>query len=102
QATLEGGIMARQWVYWATVFHRNFLQVGTANVELLVDPPAGLMAECALSAYQDGGGGSSISYVNNDFSIGDDYYFGDGVWRIAMRLRIVGGLDQSNLNITRA
>jgi len=94
--------MARQWVYWATVFHRNFLQVGSANVELFIDPPAGLMAECALSAYQDGGGGAWINSVNATHGLADDYYFGDGVWRIQMSLRIVGGLDQSNLNITRA
>ena len=94
--------MARQWVYWATVYHRNFLQTGTANVELFIDPPAGLMAECALSAYQDGGGGARIISVNNTYGLADDYYFGDGVWRIEMRLKIVGGLDQSNINLTRA
>ena len=94
--------MARQWVYWALVYHRNFLEVGSANVELLIDPPTGLMAEAALSAYQDGGGGAVINSVNNEWGLGDDYYFGDHVWRVNMSLRIVGGLDQSNINLTRA
>lgn len=94
--------MARQWVYWATVFHRRFLRVGSANVELFIDPSANLMAEVALSAYQDGGGGARITSVNRTYGLADDYYFGDGVWRIEMSLKIVGGLDESNLSATRA
>jgi hypothetical protein len=99
---MEGTAMARQWVYWALVYHRRFLNTGSANVELFIDPPAGLMAETALSAYQDGGGGCRIGSVNNTYGLADDYYFGDGVWRIEMNLKIVGGMDHSNLNVTRA